>query len=93
MTSNTVLYAARVCHDPGDEFGWVQGWRSAIADYLTHEWGESAPGFRPSPMGPHEEAYEYEELRGILAEPEELRYALRILDRYREWLCVAGRDY
>jgi len=80
-------------HDPGDQFGWVQGWRFALCDYLTSEWGESIPGFRQSPAGPDEHAYEYMELGYIQAGPEECAYALKIFDRYREWLRIAGRDY
>lgn len=88
-----VLGHALFSHDPGDQFAWCQGWRFALCDYLTFEWGEYVPDFRPSPMGPEEDAYEYEELTEIQPSPDECRYALRILDRYREWLRIAGRDY
>ena len=91
--ANDILTIARLSSGTGDEFGWVQGWRFALCDYLTSVWGESVPGFRQGVFGPEEDAYEYQELMEILPGPAECRYALRILDRYREWLRIAGKDY
>lgn len=88
-----VLGHALFNHDPGDQFGWCQGWRFALCDYLTSEWGEHVPGFRQGAGGPDGDAYEYEELTEIRPGPDECWYALRILDRYREWLRIAGKDY
>lgn len=88
-----VLGYALFSHDPWDQFGWCQSWRFTLCDYLTFVWGESVPHFRPSSMGPDEDAFEYEELTEMQASPEACWYALRILDRYREWLRIAGRDY
>lgn len=91
--SNAILDTARLSSGMGDEFGWCQGWRFALCDYLTFEWGEDVPEFRPALYGPNEDAHEYQELTEIRPGPEECWYALRILDRYREWLRIAGRDY
>ncbi|MEU0912122.1 hypothetical protein [Streptomyces althioticus] len=107
-TTNPVLIAARVLHDPYDEFAWVQGWRFAICEALLHDWGYLTPGFRTVRSRP-EDTMEYGEIRTLYVieddnglesiDPmywhveDELKYALRILDRYREWLRIAGRDY
>ena len=92
-TANPVLMLARDNHDPRDEFAWVQGWRFALCDYLTHEWGERPEGFWPAPSGPNKDAWEFEILTEEQPSPEDARYALVILDRYREWLRAAGKDY
>lgn len=82
MTTSTLL---------DDPFGWVQGWRFAIADYLTEQ-GEHVPGFRQGPFGP-DRSFEYEELEAENPSLEALWYADRVLGRYREWLRIAGMDY
>lgn len=88
-----ILGHALFNHDPGDQFAWCQGWRFALCDYLEFVWGEEVPGFLPNITGPVEDAYEYQELKEIQPGPDECWYALRILDRYREWLRIAGKDY
>ena len=88
-----VLGNALIFHDPYDQFGWVQEWRFAIADYLHFDMGETVTGFLPAPGGPDTDSYAYDELCDISPSVEALRYALRILDRYREWLRIAGKDY
>lgn len=80
-------------HDAWDQFGWVQGWRFAICDYLYFECGEYVDGFRPSPMGPNEDSYEFDILMNNEESVETCLYTLEILDRYREWLRIAGLDY
>lgn len=90
--SNPVLDMTRDT-DMYDPFGWVQGWRFALCDYLTFDLGESVPFFRASAFGPEEDSYEYQELISLNPEAEEAQYALKILDRYREWVRIAGRDY
>ena len=77
----------------GDAFDTVQGWRFALCDYLTSEMGEHVPDFRQSPMGPDEDAYEYEYLIEMQASAEECQRVLKILDRAREILRVEGLDY
>lgn len=89
-TANAVLQEARIYHDPFDEFGWVQGWRFSIAQYLTDQ-GEHVSEFRGA-AGIRED-FEYAALVDLGPNVEETRYALKILDRYREWLRLAGRDY
>lgn len=88
-----VIGEALISHDPFDQFAWVQGWRFALCDYLTSEWGESIPGFRQSPAGPDEDCWEYERLTEGQYGPDVCLHALKIFDRYREWLRIAGEDY
>lgn len=88
-----VLYSALLAHDPYDQFGWCQEWRFAICDYLVWVVGTSVPDFKPSPVGPDRDSYVYEQLCAERPDAEALWYVLRILDRYREWLRLAGKDY
>lgn len=92
-TANPVLRVARVNHDPYDEFAWVQEWRFAISDYLYWHEGEAVPGFSPGGTSGPELSLAYEGISECAPSVEELWYALGILDRYREWLRIAGRDY
>lgn len=87
-TTNPVLIEARVNHDPYDQFAWVQEWRFAIAQRLE-DLGEYVPSFRGA--DDIRETYGYEAI--AYGSVPELRYALKILDRFREWLKVTGRDY
>lgn len=91
-TANPVLQEARICHDPHDEFAWVQDWRFSIAQYLTDQ-GEYVPGFRGADDIRNDFPYAVLHESNPAYEPGELFYALKILDRYREWLRVAGKDY
>lgn len=95
-TTNPVLIEARIAHDPSDEFAWVQGWRFVIAQFLADA-GGYVPDFRGS--DDIREDFEYEQLEMLYPayvdgvsnqDVRELTYALKILDRYREWLRVAG---
>ena len=99
-TANPVLIEARIAHDPYDEFGWVQEWRLAICEFLAHFRGTAVEGFRCSHAYPGldiesmtDESYALNELFEARPSVEELTYALKVLDRYREWLRIAGRDY
>lgn len=92
-TTNPVLIQARLTHDPYDEFAWVQDWRFAIAQRLE-DLGEYVPEFRGA--DDIRDTYEYEAVAGTETsegDAEMMWYALRILDRYREWLRIAGKDY
>lgn len=96
-TTNPVLIEARIAHDPYDEFAWVQDWRFSIAQFLTDN-GAYVPDFRGA--DDIRDDYPYEQLVMLYSgtdmtgrESAELEYALRILDRYREWLRIAGKDY
>jgi hypothetical protein len=89
-SNNPVLIEARVNHDPYDEFAWVQEWRFSIAQLIT-DIGEHVPDFRGS--DDIRDDYAYQQLSYGPASVRELRYALKILDRYREWLRIAGKDY
>jgi hypothetical protein len=86
-----VLGTAVLFFDPHDLFGWCQEWRFTLAQYLTDQ-GECVPDFRGGP-GLRDDLSYYEELTAMRPGPDACRYALRILDRYREWLRIAGRDY
>jgi len=87
-----VLGQALFNHDPYDQFAWCQEWRFAICDYLVWELGGHVPGFRPA-CGPDDDSYAYDCLRHMNVTEESLRYALRILDRFGEWLRIEGKDY
>jgi hypothetical protein len=87
-----VLNTVRLSYS-GDPFSTVQGWRFALCDYLTFEWGENIAGYTPSPFGPDEDAWEYEELVESSVSPEDALYALKILDRAREIIRIEGLDY
>lgn len=92
-TANPVLMLARDNHDPRDEFAWVQEWRFAISDYLHWHEGEVVLGFSPGAMPGPDLSLAYLEISEYDPTAEELWYALDILDRYREWLRMAGKDY
>ncbi|BET51742.1 hypothetical protein RGQ21_67240 [Kitasatospora aureofaciens] len=103
-TTNPVLITARSMHDPYDEFAWVQEWRFALCEVLLFDWGYLAPGFRTMADQP-EDTHPVEAIRSLYVveddsiapeywyREDELKYALRILDRYRTWLGLAGKDY
>ncbi len=86
-----LLGHALFSHDPFDPFGWVQGWRFALCDYLFHVMGENVPEFRPA--SEPESSYEFEEISQLDPDLETLWYSLEILDRYRAWIGMAGLDY
>jgi hypothetical protein len=88
-----ILGEALVNHDPYDQFGWCQGWRFALCDFLYWDQGETVPGFRPGFNGPDIDSFEYSQLTCSDYTTEQAEYALMILDRYREWLRIAGEDY
>lgn len=95
-TTNPVLIEARINHDPYDQFGWVQEWRFAIADYLHFVCRVHVPDFHPAPSGPDTDNYPWSVLMAMApceTTGDKLKYALNILDRYREWLRIAGKDY
>lgn len=103
-TTNPALIEARINHDPCDEFAWVQSWRFALCEALLFDWGYLVPGFRTVRSEP-EDSSELEIIRTLYVieddsiareywyREDELKYALKILDRYREWLRIAGKDY
>lgn len=88
-----VLGEALINHDPYDEFAWVQSWRFAIADRLYWYEGAYVPGYDPGPMSGPDLTFAYEQLAELEPTEDQMWYALGILDRYREWLRIAGRDY
>lgn len=92
-TTNPVLIEARINHDPYDEFAWVQDWRFGICDYLYWYEGVRVPGFDPGAATGPELTLAYECISETRPTVAQLEYALRILDRYREWLRITGKDY
>lgn len=87
-----VLGHALFDHDPYDQFAWCQEWRFSICNYLYHARGYRVPHYRPGAGGP-DVSYGYETLAETDPPIGAMLYALRILDRYREWLRIAGKDY
>jgi hypothetical protein len=91
-------------YDPGDKFAWVQSWRFAICEVLLFDWGTLVPGFSTLASEP-EDSYRIECLRTLYILEDDsiplsqwfmecdLLYALKVLDRYRNWLAIAGEDY
>lgn len=104
---NEIMQAARDAYDSGDVFAWVQEWRFAIAELLLFDFGNLVPGFRTVASEPEPESYAVESLRALYGGSNEmeslprkhwhyeddLKRALVMLDRYREWVRIAGRDY
>jgi hypothetical protein len=90
MTDRSVIKTALVLHDPYDQFAWVQGWRFAIAQYLTDQ-GEYVPEFRGA--DDIREDSEYAELTATTPTVEALWYADTVLGRFRNLLRLAGKDY
>jgi len=80
-----------------DQWGWVQGWRFALAEYIyfgCHR-PDLVPEFRPSAWyEPDTDVWEFIELtnRGPFTEDELIR-VWRVLNRYVNWLKVAGKEY
>jgi hypothetical protein len=87
-----VLGMVLLFHDPFDQFAWCQEWRFALCDLLYWQ-GVSVPDFKTLLTGPDTSSFAYQYLWDMSADREACRYALRILDRYREWLRIAGEDY
>lgn len=101
---NEIMGFVRDAWDAGDQFASVQEWRFAICEVLLHDFGHLVPGFRTVAMEP-EGSFAVEMLRSLYVieddsiakeywhcEDDMLR-VLVMLDRYREWLRVAGEDY
>lgn len=94
----------KATYDPCDKFAWVQSWRFAICEVLLFDWGTCVPGFRTVAIEP-EDSTEVECLRALYAfegdsippdhwyVEDDLLHALKVLDRYRNWLAIAGEDY
>lgn len=88
----TVIREALMNHDPYDQFAWVQGWRFSVSQYLTDQ-GEHVSEFRGGGADDIREDFEYEMLADIQPSIEALKYADKILGRFRAWLALAGKDY
>lgn len=101
---NEIMGMVRDAWDPCDQFGCVQGWRFALCEALLFDFGHSVPGFR-TVASDMEDGYEGEQLRSLYVieddsiDPMYWHYeddmirVLVMLDRYREWLRIAGEDY
>ena len=91
-------------HDPYDQFAWVQGWRFAVCEALLFDFGHLVPGFRTVASGAEPRAEidairsHYTTVDDSLAPGDfhweaDLLRVLTVLDRYRNWLALAGQDY
>jgi hypothetical protein len=94
------MYEARLNHDPHDEWGWALEWLGGIAEVLVFDMGESVPREIYTPGAgqtePEHDSYAVEAIRAAVATgttAQDLRRALRVLDRYADMLRAAGRDY
>ena len=104
---NQIMGLALDCHDPADQFGWVQEWRFAIAELLLFDFGYLVPGFRTSASNPEPDNYAVENIRALYGGSndmtdmprehwhfeDDLKRVLLILDRFRNWIHIAGKDY
>lgn len=81
----------RMSFGGGDEWGTNIGWLFGIADVLTFDCGYCPADFRPSPLGPAEECYEYEV--ACTYSFGTLKTAYTVLSRYDDWLRLAGKNY
>jgi hypothetical protein len=80
----------------GDVWAECMGWLFAVSDYLTFDDGTGTPDkwqFRPSPLGPDEDSYEYQELQEIKPDTETLERFGNLLNRYSDILRARGMDY
>lgn len=86
-------------HD-GDQWGNAMGFFFAVADYLCFDTDIPVPdswGFRPSPLGPDDESYQYREIEtlieaGEITDQDVLRFG-RILNRLTDIYRAKGIDY
>lgn len=95
--------------DPGDVFGWVQEWRFALCEVLLFDFGYSVPGFHTTATKAtqdyaveilEEATYGPEIMEDGYSLPisawhweDDFKTLLAVLDRYRVWVGLAGKDY
>lgn len=89
--------------DPGDAYGWSMGVLGNLAAAAYMYDGTVLPGYGPSIMhnpGEVMEGDEYEQARWIVDDIEngnvtmdDVRRVYAIVDRYNDWVRLAGRDY
>jgi hypothetical protein len=101
---NEIMAGVRESFDPGDPFASVQEWRFAICELLLFGFGHLVPGFRTVATDP-EDTYAIEHMRALYViqddsinqkywhYEDDMKRVLVMLDRYREWLRIAGKDY
>jgi len=92
---NRIVELARVYHDPYDEWAWCLGWLGSLCDVYVLERGRYIPSevYTPGCLAEPDDSYEYEEITSLNPSDDELEYAIKILDRYANWLKMAGKDY
>lgn len=102
---NEIMGIVRDSFDPGDPFASVQEYRFALCGLLLFDFGHLVPGFHAGAATEPEDCCAVEELRSLYVvtedgiDPEfwhyedDMRRALVMLDRYREWIRIAGKDY
>jgi hypothetical protein len=104
---NAVMGFVRDSWDPYDQFGCVQEWRFAICELLLFDFGHLVPEFRTMASEPELDNYAVEQLRPLwnghngdfdmarehFHYEHDLKRVLLMLNRYRAWLGLAGKDY
>jgi hypothetical protein len=100
-----IMGGVRDAWDPGDQFASVQEWRFAICELLLHDFGHCVPGFRTMQTEPDMDDFAVDYIRALYVieddsiameywhYEEDMKRVLVVLDRYREWLRIAGEDY
>lgn len=100
MTAGHKLIMGEIrCDDFDDPWGTATAWAFDIAEVLYVEYGVLAPGFLPSPLMHTREDLDYPAtaLLDMIDDHEigesDLMHAYTIIDRYRTWCKIAGKDY
>lgn len=86
----------RLNWDAFDQFACVQEWRFAICEVLFFDHGVSVNDFYPGGATEPEHTYAVWSVRAALADTADVadvQRVLAVLDRYRGWLALAGKDY
>ncbi|MFE0490106.1 hypothetical protein [Streptomyces griseoaurantiacus] len=96
----SVMWEARLGHDPYDQWGWAKEWLASIAEVLIFDMGESVPQdvYRPGAgqSEPEPDSYSVDAVRSAVtygADADDLRRAMNVMDRFAEALDAAGQSY
>ncbi len=92
---NITMNEVRMNNDPVDSWAGNGGWMFAIADYMLVVFGEVMPDYQPSPTSFDTDVMSYELEFLISQKPSsiDLRRVYAVLNRYDNWLRLAGRNY
>lgn len=93
---NALMDGLRQTWDSHDPYGSVQEWRFALCEVLYFDLGEYVPEFNPGYATEPEDSWAVDVTRECIqegADVADLQSVLEVLDRYRVWVGLAGRDY